>query len=53
MSQNWLQMKELGNAQFKNKNYSLAIDYYSRGIEMNSSEPALYANRATCYKLLG
>ena len=53
MSQQWLQMKELGNNQFKNKNYSSAIEYYTRGIEFNSSEPVLYSNRATCYKLLG
>ena len=53
MSQKWLQMKELGNAQFKNQNYSAAADYYTRGIEMNSSEPVLYANRGTCLKLLG
>ena len=53
MSQAWLQMKELGNAQFKNNNYTNAIDYYTRGIQYNSSEPVLYANRATCYKCLG
>ena len=53
MSQAWLQMKELGNNQFKNKNYTTAIDYYTKGIQYNSSEPVLYANRATCYKCLG
>jgi DnaJ family protein C protein 7 len=53
MSQKWLQMKELGNTQFKNQNYSAACDYYTRGIELNSSEPVLYANRGTCLKLLG
>ena len=53
MSQAWLQMKELGNVQFKNKNYTNAIDYYTRGIQYNSSEPVLYSNRATCYKCLG
>ncbi len=53
MSQAWLQMKELGNIQFKNQNYTSAIDYYTKGIEMNSSEPVLYSNRATCYKCLG
>ena len=53
MSQAWLQMKELGNAQFKNHNYTSAIDYYTRGIQMNSMEPVLYANRATCFKCLG
>ena len=53
MSQKWLQLKELGNNQFKNQNYSSAIDYYTRGIEYNPSEPVLYANRATCFKCLG
>jgi len=53
MSQKWLQLKELGNTQFKNQNYSAAADYYTRGIELNSSEPVLYANRGTCLKLLG
>ena len=53
MSQTWLQMKELGNNQFKNKNYSSAIDYYTKGIKYNSSEPVLYSNRGTCYKCLG
>ena len=53
MSQNWLQLKELGNNQFKNQNYSSAIDYYTRGIQMNPSEPVLYSNRATCFKCQG
>jgi len=53
MSQKWLQLKELGNNQFKNQNYTSAIDYYTRGIELNPSEPVLYANRATCFKCLG
>ena len=53
MSQSWLQMKELGNVQFKNQNYTSAIEYYTRGIELNPSEPVLYSNRATCYKCLG
>ena len=53
MSQSWLELKELGNNQFKNQNYTSAINYYTRGISLNSSEPALYANRATCYKCLG
>ena len=53
MSEKWLQMKELGNTQFKNQNYNSAIDYYTKGIQLNSSEPVLYANRATCLKCLG
>ena len=53
MSQKWLQLKELGNNQFKNQNYTSAIDYYTRGIELNQSEPVLYSNRATCFKCLG
>ena len=53
MSEKWLQMKELGNVQFKQNNYTGAADYYTRGIQLNSSEPVLYANRGTCMKLLG
>ena len=53
MSEKWLQMKELGNTQFKNQNYTSAIEYYTKGIQLNSSEPVLYANRATCLKCLG
>ena len=53
MTEKWLQMKELGNAQFKKQNYMAAIDYYTKGIELNSSEPVLYANRATCLKCIG
>lgn len=53
MSQKWLEMKERGNALFKSQNYSAAADYYTRGIEINSTEPVLYANRGTCLKLLG
>ena len=53
MSQKWLKMKELGNAQFKNQNYTTAADYYTKGLELNPNEPVLYANRGTCLKLLG
>ena len=53
MSQKWLELKEKGNAQFKNNNYTGAADYYTRGIQLNPSEPVLYSNRATCMKLLG
>ena len=53
MSQKWLKMKELGNAQFKNQNYTAAADYYTKGLELNPNEPVLYANRGTCLKLLG
>ena len=53
MSEKWLQMKELGNVQFKQNNYTGAADYYTRGIQLNPSEPVLYSNRGTCMKLLG
>ena len=53
MSQKWLELKEQGNAQFKNNNYAAAADYYTRGIQLNQHEPVLYSNRGTCMKLLG
>ena len=53
MSQKWLELKEKGNIQFKNNNYTGAADLYTRGIQLNPSEPVLYSNRGTCMKLLG
>ena len=48
-----MMLKEKGNIQFKNNNYTGAADLYTRGIQLNPSEPVLYSNRGTCMKLLG
>ena len=50
---NWMKIKEQGNVEFKKGNYNTAIDYYTRAMDLNPNEPTLYANRATCLKLLG
>jgi len=41
--------KEQGNQYFKNKDYSKAIEYYSKAIDLNPMDPAYYGNRAACY----
>ena len=48
----WLKIKELGNAEFKKKNYIKAIQYYTRAMDFASNEPSLFGNRGTCLKLL-
>lgn len=44
-SQNY---KELGNQYYKNKDYTKAIAYYTKAIEINSKDPNFYTNRALC-----
>ena len=48
----WLKIKELGNAEFKKKNYAKAINYYTRAMDFSPNEPSLFGNRGTCLKLL-
>jgi len=45
--------KEKGNLSFKEGKIEEAINYYSRGIEMNDTESVLFSNRAKCFKQLG
>lgn len=52
MTLTWEQLKEKGNEQYKAKNYQSAIQFYTDGIELNSDQDVLYANRALCYKAL-
>ena len=49
---NWQEIKERGNQEFKAQRYNAAIDYYTRAMDLNPSEPTLYSNRATCLKIL-
>ena len=48
----WQEIKEKGNQEFKAQRYNAAIDYYTRAMDLNPSEPTLYSNRATCLKIL-
>lgn len=52
MSTEWLQLKEKGNIEFRNKNYESAIKYYEKAIEKNPKEAVLYSNKGTCNKML-
>jgi tetratricopeptide (TPR) repeat protein len=40
--------KEQGNASFSNKDWPIALQYYSQAIDSNPKEAALYSNRSAC-----
>ncbi|KAL4065936.1 hypothetical protein V8B97DRAFT_1932859 [Scleroderma yunnanense] len=46
------QIKEQGNTAFKAKQYSDAIELYSRAIDMKPTEPSYLTNRAAAYMAL-
>lgn len=48
----WEHFKELGNNDYKNKNYQAAIALYTDGININPEADVLYANRSLCHKAL-
>jgi import receptor subunit TOM70 len=41
-------LKDQGNKAFTNKNYSEAIAYYTKAIQLEQN-PVFYSNRSTCY----
>jgi stress-induced-phosphoprotein 1 len=41
--------KELGNEQFKQKNFDKAIEFYTKAIEENPSDHTVYGNRSASY----
>jgi len=43
------EFKTKGNQEFKNNNYTKAIEFYTSAIELYDQEPSYYANRAACY----
>jgi len=47
-----LKHKQLGNSYFKNKNYLLASQEYSKAIEIYNKDSVYYSNRALCFKFL-
>lgn len=53
MSQESNKLKEQGNAAYKNKEYSRAINCYSRAIQLNPNDANFYSNRALSYFNLG
>ncbi|KAI3406554.2 TOM70 [Candida oxycetoniae] len=50
--ENWAkQLKEDGNKEFKNKEYSRAIAFYSAALQVKK-DPIYYSNRSACYAAL-
>lgn len=43
------EFKTQGNTEFKNNNFTKAIELYTRAIETYDGEASYYANRAACY----
>lgn len=43
------QWKNKGNAEFSKKNYSEAIKCYTKAIELDNKNPALFTNRSAAY----
>jgi tetratricopeptide (TPR) repeat protein len=41
--------KDLGNEQFKAKNYEKAIEFYTKAIEENPSDHTVYGNRSASF----
>ena len=52
MSDSWEDLKEKGNALFKQKRYEDAIGYYNKAIKLNPNQEVLYSNKGTCEKCL-
>ena len=52
MSDSWEDLKEKGNALFKQKRYEDAITYYNKAIKLNPNQEVLYSNKGTCEKCL-
>lgn len=44
-------LKEDGNAEFKNKKYKEAIDFYTAALKLKE-DPVFYSNRSACYAAL-
>ena len=41
--------KELGNEQFKQKNFEKAVEFYGQAIAENPSDHTIYGNRSASY----
>ena len=48
----WEDLKEKGNALFKQKRYEDAIVFYNKAIKLNPNIEVLYSNKGTCEKCL-
>lgn len=48
----WENLKEKGNALFREKKYEEALEYYNKAIKINDSIEVLHSNKGTCLKCL-
>ncbi|ODV90361.1 hypothetical protein CANCADRAFT_31352 [Tortispora caseinolytica NRRL Y-17796] len=47
-----LKVKDEGNAYFKKKDYTKAIEYYTKAIDLDPKNATYFSNRAACYMAL-
>lgn len=45
--------KNMGNIEFKKRNYEYAAELYSKAIDLRNNFSIYYSNRALCYKNMG
>lgn len=48
-----IRYKEEGNTAYKNRDYSKALNLYSKAIQCDPNDPSFYSNKALCYFNLG
>ena len=48
----WENLKEKGNALFREKKYEEALEYYNKAIKINDRIEVLHSNKGTCLKCL-
>ena len=47
-----MKLKELGNKAYAARNYWEALDFYTKALESDSTEPVFYSNRAAVHLAL-
>ncbi|RNA10791.1 tetratricopeptide repeat 12 [Brachionus plicatilis] len=47
------ELKEIGNKEFKKKNYEKAIEYYTEALQKVRDIPVIYTNRAQAFNAIG
>jgi len=45
----WEKEKNLGNEEYKSKNFQKALEYYTKALSLKPEEPLLYNNIAAVY----
>jgi len=53
LGEEWEEYKELGNEAFKARQFTTAVEHFSKAIELKSDAHVLYSNRSGAYASLG